>query len=151
MVKEEDDLNIELAFFFATMYDQGHFVYFHVPKGTWITVEVIKYIDRDTGIIMNVLKLNNNLVYSKTEESDSIKSLVDKSQSVEIFNNVCSEILAGVCVDGFYRNLQVDFGTCGGPGLNEFLMIWNTVVSLRLSAFFVLFFDKTDNLWSFAR
>ena len=85
-------------------------IFFPVPKGTWISVEVI--VERPFAQVISSLKLNNHLVYSNVDEFDFLKSL----EPVELFGEFCHDYLGNVCVEGFYRNLQIDFGTCGEPG-----------------------------------
>ena len=115
-VDEKDDLNIVLKFVY--WWDTLHFTF---PKGTWVNVEVIAELNPTLGFILHVLKLNNSIVHYKIEQTDFVKSLLHDGQSVEAVGEWCQPVtpiggLQYLCVDGFYRNLQIDFGTCGEPG-----------------------------------
>ena len=116
-VDEKDGLNIVLNFFY--WWDTLHFTF---PKGKWISVEVIAEFNPTLGFTLHLLKLNNSIVHYKIEQTDFLKSLLHDGQSVEAVGEWCQYALLAngglqyLCVDGFYRNLQIDFGTCGEPG-----------------------------------
>ena len=112
---DEDVPNILLNFYYAT--NENNDLYFSFPKGSWIKIEVSeKRDDTFPGYIRHTVKLNNNVVYT------TINYGIDHynpTNPVEDLSGFSCQLDQYSCVKGFYRNLQVDFGTCGQPGLNE--------------------------------
>ena len=103
-IHDKDSLNIELNF----GYEQT--ITHPFPKGTWISIEMSEKFDPDLETITHILKLNNDVVYTKERFN----------QPNEITNIICDELFYRFCVEGFYRNLKIDFGTCGEQGSNCF-------------------------------
>ena len=101
-----------------------------LPMGSWISIEVSEKAYRlpSHPFISNSIKLNNNEVYSARYVPDG-KDIILKNQPLEDLSgfktpggNFRCLVNDQSCVEGFYRNLKVDFGTCDGTGLNELLI-----------------------------
>ena len=113
-----------------------------LKKGTWISVDISEKLDLDDsidrygyGYIKHELKLNNNTIYVNwftlgeypyvgNNYGKTWHELFNQLRSQPIGNissNYCESWPSGQCVDGFYRDLHIDFGSCSESGIICFL------------------------------